>query len=131
MEVPETYFPQAVPSGTIVGEVPHDVAIGLGLPDGVKVVAGGMDQACSFLGSGTLRDGDIQDSMGTVEAISITCDTRRIQEQHCQDLLRGYYSFNCHVLPGKSFVMAIVLRAGTILKWFKDSFLLRTLYRFW
>ena len=121
--VSETYFPLAVPSGTIVGEVPHFVAIELGLPDGVKVVAGGMDQACSFLGSGTLRDGDIQDSMGTVEAISIALDTNDIQDRLFQDLLRGHYSINCHVLPGKYFVMAIILSAGAILKWFKDTFL--------
>ena len=121
--VSETYFPQAVPSGTIVGEIPHTAASELGFPDGVKVVAGGMDQACSFLGSGTLKDGDIQDSMGTVEAISVSLASSDIQDLLFPDLLRGHYSINCHVLPGKYFVMAIVLSAGAILKWFKDTFL--------
>jgi xylulokinase len=43
------------------------------------------------------------------------------------DLLRGQYSINCHVLPDKYFVMALVLSAGAILKWFKDTFLQREL----
>ena len=122
-EVSEEYFPRAVPSGTIIGEVPHATATELGLSDGVAVVAGGMDQACSFLGSNTLVDGDIQDSMGTVEAISIALDKTFIQKDIFHDLLRGHYSINCHVLPEKYFVMALVLSAGAILKWFKDTFL--------
>jgi len=50
-------FPRIVPSTAVLGEVLPAVAAELGLPPGVKVVAGGVDNSCMALGAGAFREG--------------------------------------------------------------------------
>lgn len=118
----EESFPTAVPSGQAVGEVAGSIATSLNLPKGVKVVSGGMDQACSALGAKAVHDGIIEDSLGTVEAISFTIDRAFLDEELRRGLLSGNYSINCHVISNKYLIMALVLSAGSTLRWFCEKF---------
>jgi xylulokinase len=118
----EECFPAAVPSGQVVGEVPGSIATSLQLPKGVKVVSGGMDQACGALGVKAVRDGIIEDSLGTVEAISFTIERSVVDGQLRRNLLDGHYSINCHVIGDKYLIMALVLSAGSTLRWFGENF---------
>ncbi|MCZ7542052.1 MAG: FGGY family carbohydrate kinase [Anaerolineae bacterium] len=56
--LPAEKLPTPVPSGSVVGEVSDAVAARLGLPRGVKVVAGAHDQCASAVGAGVTRAGD-------------------------------------------------------------------------
>ena len=67
-------FPAAVPSGQFVREVPGRIAASLNLPNGVKRVSGGIEQACSALESHAVREGIIENSLGTVEVLKFTVD---------------------------------------------------------
>jgi xylulokinase len=118
----EQAFPAAVPSGQVVGKVADPIANSLNLPKGVKVVSGGMDQACSALGAKAVHDGIIEDSLGTVEAISFTIDRSLLEEELRRGLLDGHYSINCHVLGDKYLIMALVLSAGSTLRWYSEEF---------
>lgn len=115
-------FPAVLPSGEVVGDIPGSVAAGLNLGKGVKVVAGGMDQACSALGARAIAEGVIEDSMGTVEALSFTVDRKILNDEFRHGLLNGHYSVNCHVLSDKYLIMALVLSAGSTLRWFSEEF---------
>ncbi|MDQ0324125.1 sugar (pentulose or hexulose) kinase [Pararhizobium capsulatum DSM 1112] len=44
-------MPRAIASTDVVGEVLPDIALGLGLPAGVKVITGGVDNSCMALGA--------------------------------------------------------------------------------
>ena len=117
------HLSDATPSGSIIGEIPPLVASQFGLRKGVKIVSGGMDQACGSLGSNAILNGQIEDSMGTVEALSLTMDDCGINQTMEKGLLEGHYSINIHVIPGKRLIMALILSAGAILNWFRDQFL--------
>lgn len=115
-------FADAVPSGEVIGTVSEAVAATLGLNRGVKVVAGGMDQACSALGAGAVEDGIMEDSLGTVEALSFTVDGESLNDGMRRGLLSGNYSLNCHTVRNRYLVMALVLSAGSTLRWFAEEF---------
>ena len=115
------YLPDALPSGEKVGVIPRSIGTRLGLGGGVKVISGGMDQACGTLGSYSIHNGSVQDSMGTVEAISITLEKNYLNAELSEKLLHGCYSINIHVVPERYLIMALVLNAGSILTWFKET----------
>jgi xylulokinase len=117
----KNHLPDAQPSGEKVGIIPLSIGTRLGLGGGVKVISGGMDQACGTLGSYSICNGCVQDSMGTVEAISITLDRTILNEALLKKLFDGCYSINLHVVPERYLIMALVLNAGSILTWFKET----------
>ena len=117
----KNHLPDVQPSSEKVGIIPRSIGTRLGLGGGVKVISGGMDQACGTLGSYSICNGCVQDSMGTVEAISITLDRTILNEELSKKLFAGCYSINMHVVPERYLIMALVLNAGSILTWFKDT----------
>lgn len=114
-------FPLALPSGEVVGTIPGQIGSALNLGRGVKVVTGGMDQACSALGAGAVGDGIMEDSMGTVEAMSFTVAREALTDGMRRGLLSGHYSINCHAVDDKYLIMALVLSAGSTLRWFAEE----------
>ena len=50
IELDPARLARSVPSGSVVGTIPHKAASELGLPDNVIVVAGGHDQPCGAWG---------------------------------------------------------------------------------
>jgi xylulokinase len=69
--LPATLFPAVRPSGSVIGEIPAAVARTLSLPDGVVLVAGGMDQAVATLGAGVTRPGQAMVGTGSWEALTV------------------------------------------------------------
>jgi sugar (pentulose or hexulose) kinase len=64
-------FPPIAPTGSVVGTVPATIADALGLPSGVRVVAGGFDQAMATLGAGIAEPGTGHLGAGSWEALTI------------------------------------------------------------
>jgi xylulokinase len=115
--VPREKLAQTVPSGAIVGVIPRDAARGLGLREGVRVVAGGLDQACGILGADCASPGSVQDSMGTQEILAFTMPKAGFTPAARRRLLSGRYSVNSHVLPDAFMIMGMIINPGQALRW--------------
>ncbi len=106
-----------VASGTVVGEVAVNVAAELGLPRGVKVVAGGHDQPCGALGAGVVEPGAAMYATGTVECICPAFAEPIFAENLLQNNLCTYD----HAVPGMYTTVAFSLTGGNLLRWFRDQ----------
>lgn len=82
-------LPEVVAPGAPLGVVAPEVALELGLPPGVEVVAGCSDGTAGFLASGASRLGEDNTTLGT------TLVFKRVADRAVSG--RGLY---CHVLPG-------------------------------
>ncbi len=109
-------LPDVVQAGTIAGILPDCVCAMLGLPQGVKVVVGGHDQACGALGEGIVGQG-AGISAGTYECIVCVGDEIHNSRQALA------YSLNnsCHVVPDKYVTLAFY-PAGIAVRWLVDEF---------
>ena len=105
-------------SGSIAGTIPDKIAKELGLPSGVKVVAGGHDQTICALGTGAFEAGTAMYATGTVECICPVLSEKVLSpELHKNNLCCYDYS-----LPGKYTTVAYCLTGGNLFQWFKDEF---------
>ena len=117
-ELEPELFATPVASGTVLGEVSAAAAAQLGLPKGVKVVAGGHDQPACALGAGVVAPGVSTDTTGTVE-----CMTMAMGEPVLTDaMLASNICVYPHVVPDRYVSLAYLYTAGSILRWCRDHF---------
>jgi len=114
----EGLLSDAVPSGTVIGEVSARSAAETGLPCGTLVVTGGHDQPCGALGVGILGQGPAMDATGTVECVATVQRSLRLTDKM---MLEGF-SVQCHVAGEGYLVFGFNPSAGVILRWFRDNF---------
>ena len=69
-------FPPVVPTGSVIGTIPLDVADGLGLPAAVRLIAGGFDQAMATLGALVTTSGIAHVGGGSWQALTVLADDR-------------------------------------------------------
>lgn len=116
-DIPEDKLPGLVPSGTVIGTVSNKIADDLGLPMGVKVVAGGHDQCCNALGVGVIGTGAAVYGIGT-----FTCITPAYS---CipdpSKMLHNGMNIEDHVVSGLYVSFLYNGTGGSVLKWFRDS----------
>jgi xylulokinase len=111
----KSHLPELYNSGVKVGVVKENAAKELGFSNEPIVVSGGMDQACSCIGTGNIFSGMVTESTGASLNISVTIDKpvfdpkRRVP---CQT----------HAVKGKYIYLPWTKTAGMLLKWFKDKF---------
>lgn len=105
------------PSGTVVGEIPPEVAAELGLSKGVKVVAGGHDQPCGALGAGVVEPGMAMYATGTVECICPAFEKPIFADNLFENNLCTYD----HAAPAMYTTVAFSLTGGNLLRWFRDQ----------
>jgi len=110
-------LPPCVREGTVVGTVSKSAAEELGLSAGVKVVAGGHDQCLNALGAGITQPGHAVDGIGTFECITPIYDT--IPDS--SSMLENGLNIEHYVLPGM-YVSFIYNQAGSLVRWFRDTF---------
>ena len=113
---PERLAPP-VPSGSVVGTIPSEVARRLGLPEGVQVVAGGHDQPCGALGAGVVEPGRAMYATGTVECICPAFNRLLLEDNLFQNNLCTYD----YTLEGLYTTVLFSLTGGNLLKWFRDQ----------
>lgn len=87
----------------------------LGLPEGVLVVAGGADNACSAVGNGVLEEGQYLVSIGSSGVVLASTESLYVDPEN------GLHSFN-HSGPDRWYLMGVMLSAGLSLRWFVDAF---------
>ncbi|MBS4217965.1 xylulokinase [Bacillus sp. FJAT-49711] len=107
--------PPLVASHEQTGNITSEVAEKTGLSTGVKVFAGGADNACGAIGSGILSEGKTLCSIGTSGVV--------LSYEHRKDLDFGgkVHYFN-HGEENAFYTMGVTLAAGYSLSWFKDVF---------
>lgn len=113
--ITEAQLPQLYESFQVVGTLKKDVAMELGLPDTVKVVAGAGDNAAAAVGTGTVGDGMCNISLGTSGTIFISSEKFRVDSNnalHSFAHADGYYH-----------LMGCMLSAASCNKWWMEDIL--------
>ena len=70
--VKEEQLPKLYESYEVVGTLKQEIAGELGLPEGVKIIAGAGDNAAAAVGTGTVGDGRCNISLGTSGTVFIS-----------------------------------------------------------
>jgi xylulokinase len=107
-------LPALVRPATVVGTVLPAAAAGLGLPDGVRVVAGTGDTTAAAVGAGATGDYDAHLYVGTSAWLSCHVPFKRT------DIVHNIASLPS-VVPGRYWVATVQDVAGKAVDWLLDS----------
>lgn len=111
--LPAKIFPQIYASADVLGTLTPDAALALGLPESVRVVAGGVDNSCMALGARSYKEGRMYNSQGSSSWIAIASSKPLLDDD-----VRPYVF--THVVPGL-FTSAIgVFATGSSFRWVRD-----------
>ena len=114
----EAELPELLESGTRVGTVTREAAEALGLPRGVPVFTGAMDQVSASYAMHRLLPGTVTETTGTALTVSaVLPGTERLGEK---GLPRT--TVYRHALPGKALLLPIGNTGGMSLTWLRDRF---------
>lgn len=106
-------LPCLLESSDVVGCLTQEAAELLHLPQSVRVVAGGVDNACMVLGAACTRDGMAYTSLGTSAWIAVA--------SHEPIVSRRYRSYVfAHCIPGMFTSATSIFSAGNSLRWAKN-----------
>ena len=111
--LPRGLFPEIFPATQTLGTLTPDAARELGLPQDVKVVTGGVDNACMALGAGAWREGRAYCSLGSSAWIAVSSTNPLL------DVASRPYVFD-HVVPGQYASALAIFSAGTAHTWCRD-----------
>ena len=107
-------FPAIYPSHGIVGNVTERAARELGIPQGIPVAAGGVDNACMALGAGCFNEGDVYASLGSSAWITASTKAPMV------DYENKIYNF-AHCVPGQFIPSLGIFASGSALAWAADK----------
>lgn len=109
------WLPKLYESYEVVGTLKEDIAELTGLDKSVKICAGAGDNAAAAIGTGTVKDGSCNISLGTSGTVFISKDTFSV------DAKNALHSF-CHA-NGKYHLMGCILSAASCNKWWMENVL--------
>jgi xylulokinase len=112
--LPAEIFPPILASSAVIGGLTAPAAEALGLPRGLPVVAGGVDNSCMALGARNLREGDVYNSQGSSSWIAVTSAAPLLNE-------RARPFVFAHVIPGLFNSAVGIFSTGTSLRWIRDQ----------
>lgn len=100
-------FPPVAEPGQVVG-VTGGVEEGMGLPDGIPVIAGSADHVASTLAAGITQPGDMLIKFGGAGDIL-----------YCTDRLDTHPKlfFDYHIVPGRCLINGCMAASGSLVKW--------------
>ncbi len=111
--LPAGIFPEIVASTEVLGTLLPEAAAELGLPQSVRVVAGGVDNSCMALGALAYKEGACYSSMGSSGWIAVS------SAEPVLDVNTRPYVFT-HVVPGMFASATAIFSAGSAFHWLKD-----------
>jgi xylulokinase len=117
-DLPPDKLPPVVRSGTVTGVVADGLAAELGLPAGVKIVAGGHDQCCTALGAGVVQPGQAVYGMGTFICVTPVYPV----PPPSPVMLRHGLNIEHHVVSGLYASFLYNVSGGAVLRWARDTF---------
>ncbi len=113
--VTESQMPRLFESWEVVGTVPAEIAQQLGIPAGVKIVAGAGDNAAAAVGTGVVGNGGCNISLGTSGTIFISAQDFRVDPNNA---LHAFAHSD-----GGWHLMGCMLSAASCYKWLCDEIL--------
>lgn len=108
-------LPDLLECGEAAGPLLPDAARFLGLPAGIPVVAGAMDQTAAALAVSALEPGTVTETTGTALVVAACTQTPVFSQKHHVTIYR-------HAVPGQYLYLPIGNTAGMALRWFRDVF---------
>lgn len=114
-ELDASLFPPVGESASLLGRVHGEAAKVTGLPVGTPVVRGAADNAAGAVGLGVVRAGRAMASVGTSGVVLAHSDAYFVEPR------MRLHSF-CHAVPGRFYLMGVMLAAGGALRWYRDVF---------
>src|SRR5690606_30630222 len=113
LEIPRAWLPRVYEGPEVTGRLLPSIAVELGLPAGLPVVAGGGDNAAAAIGTGVVRAGVVSSSIGTSGVLFAHSDEIALDPH-------GRLHTFCHTVPGRYHLMAVTLSAGGSFRWLRD-----------
>ncbi len=101
--------------GNIAGDLTPAAAEILGLPSGVPVVLGGMDQAVGAVGAGNIVSEMVSETTGGALAIQVTLNRPDLDPTHQVPVY-------LHSVPDRYLFVPVCDTGGMALQWFRDVF---------
>lgn len=115
--IPISYFPEIVPSTTVIGGLTKDAADHVGLNAGTPVVAGGGDGPMAALGAGIIEPSDgAYVCMGSSSWVAVSTD------KPLHDSKMRSMTWN-HIVPNKFSPTATMQAGGASLQWIVEDLL--------
>ncbi len=109
-----SYFPKAVDSSTIIGEITPQAAEETGLAVGTPVAAGGGDGSAAGVGVGCVKPGSAYNCLGSSSWIALTVEKPIVDEQ--------MRTMNwAHCVPGYLHPSGTMQTAGSSFKWMSEQ----------
>lgn len=112
--LPAEIFPPIYASSAVIGGLTREAAELLGLPQGLPVVAGGVDNSCMALGARCTRAGRIYNSLGSSSWIAATA-AKPLLDDHTHPFVFA------HLIPGLFMSAVGIFSTGTSLRWVRDQ----------
>lgn len=111
------FLPKTLPSGSVIGCLPNNVADNLGFKHGVFAVVGGHDMVCAAVGAGIDENepGTAIDIAGTIEGLIATMPKVNTSREMLESLLPCYLGVQGYV------TFSVNLTAGCVVRWFRDN----------
>ncbi len=107
-------LPEILPSSEPIGAMTDEAAAALGLPRGVKVMAGGVDKSCMALGARNTADGRVYNSLGSSSWIAVS-SARPLLDDRVRPFVFA------HVVPGLFSSAVSIFAAGSSFRWVRDT----------
>ncbi len=112
LDIDSEVMPAVVGSTEVSGTLLPYVAESMGLPPGTPVVSGGADNAAGATGSGVIREGQVQASIGTSGTVLTPLNSPRVDDR------MSLHTF-CHCADDLWYLMGVILSAGSSLQWLR------------
>ncbi len=112
-DVPASSFPEVGEAPSVLGRLTAAAAEATGLPAGIPVARGAADNAAGAVGLGVTRAGRAMASIGTSGVVLAHADAYAVTPG------MELHSF-CHAVPGRYYLMGVMLSAGGALRWYRD-----------
>lgn len=106
-------FPEIYDCHAVVGKVTQKASLETGLPEGIQVVAGGLDAACGTLGAGVVLPGQTQEQGGQAGGMSICTDSPFADKS---------LILSSHVVPSLWLLQGGTVAGGAAMEWFAREF---------
>lgn len=119
LEISEEQLPEICCPGSLAGNITEKAARWLGLPEGMKVALGALDQACGAVGVGNIKRGIFSESTGAALATVAVTDRVVIDPS-------GEMPCFASAIPGKYMIHSFST-GGMAIRWFRDAFCLAEL----
>ncbi len=106
-------FPEIVPSDSVIGTVTAKAAAETGLPEGLPVACGAVDNTCMSLGATGIAEGEVYASLGSSAWLAVTSRVPII------DIKTRPFVF-AHVKKGLYTSGVSIFSAGNSFRWIRD-----------